>query len=131
VTILAIALALAGASPAVTGDWISADGSALVHIAPCGTKLCGTIVRVLARGPNVPRNDVNNSAPALRSRPLVGLAVLYGFSRSNSGWDNGRAYDPKTGRSYRSSLSVGEDHSLIVTGCILFICKSQRWTRPR
>jgi uncharacterized protein (DUF2147 family) len=128
---LAMALALAAISPAVAGDWVTADRSALVRIAPCGAKLCGTVVRVLARGPDVPRNDVNNSDPALRSRPLVGLAVLSGFAPTDDGWDEGRAYDPKSGRSYRARLSTGEDHSLIVTGCILIICKSQRWVRPR
>jgi uncharacterized protein (DUF2147 family) len=123
--------AAAGSRPPVEGDWLTADRSALVRIAPCGRALCGTVVRVLAKGPNVPRTDINNSDAALRSRPLAGLRVLSGFVPDGSGWTGGRAYDPKSGRSYKAKLALARDGSLTVTGCILFLCRSQRWTRPR
>jgi uncharacterized protein (DUF2147 family) len=124
------ALLLAAASQgAVEGDWLTADRNAIVRIAPCGPHLCGTIARVLARGPKVPRTDVNNPDRRLQSRPLVGLPVLTGFSRDGSAWTGGRAYDAKTGRTYKAKLSSNADGSLTVTGCILFLCKSQRWVR--
>ena len=113
----------------VNGYWITADRTAVVRVATCGTKLCGTVTRVLARGPQVPSTDVNNPQPSLRSRPLVGLQVLSGFASSGSSWINGRAYDPKTGRSYKARLTPNADGTLTVTGCVLFICQSQRWTR--
>lgn len=124
------ALLLAAASPeGVEGDWLTADRNAIVRIAPCGPRLCGTIARVLARGPNVPRTDLNNPDRRLRSKPLVGLTVLTGFSRDGSQWTGGRAYDAKTGRSYKARLTPNRDGTLTVTGCILFLCKSQRWVR--
>jgi uncharacterized protein (DUF2147 family) len=123
-------LAAAGSRPPVEGDWLTADRTALVQIAPCGRALCGTVVRVLAKGPHVPRTDVNNSDGTLRSRPLTGLQVLSGFMPDGPGWTGGRAYDPRSGRSYRAKLALARDGSLTVTGCILFLCKSQRWTRP-
>lgn len=126
--VLAGAVLTAG-TRGVAGNWINQDRSALVRIAPCGAQLCGTVLRVLARGRNVPTTDVNNSQPRLRSRPLVGLRVLSGFTRSGSRWEGGRAYDPKTGTSYRSSLELNPDGTLKVTGCVLFICRSQAWTR--
>ena len=43
--------------------------------------------------------------------------------------EGGRAYDPKSGQSYRSSLKLEPDGSLKLTGCVLFICESRRWTR--
>jgi uncharacterized protein (DUF2147 family) len=123
----------AGASSAadVEGYWITADRTAVVRVAPCGTKVCGTTTHILARGPQVPSTDVMNPQPSLRSRPLVGLQVLSGFASSGSGWTNGRAYDPKTGRSYKARLTPNADGTLTVTGCVLFICQSQRWTRMR
>ena len=127
--ILPIALLLA-AAPATTlsGDWLTDDRSAIVHIGPCGGSLCGRVLRVLARG--APANDVNNPNPALRSRPLVGAAVLSGFTPSGPrAATGGRAYDPKTGRSYRASLQLNADNSLRVTGCVLIICQSRTWTR--
>ena len=111
------------------GYWVTADRTALVRIAPCGPKLCGTIVRVLAHGPKVPSTDLNNSEPSLRSRPLVGLEVLSGFRLRGSVWVEGRAYDPKSGRSYKARLTPNSDGTLTVTGCMFFICRSQTWRR--
>lgn len=122
---------MAAAAVPVEGDWLTADRNAVVRIAPCGASLCGVVLRVLAKGPSVPRTDVHNPDPALRSRPLVGLPVLTGFSRDGGQWTGGRAYDAKTGRSYKAKLAPNADGSLTVTGCILFLCKAQRWTRAR
>lgn len=129
--IMMFAALAAAAAPAVDGVWVTADRSAVVRIAPCGPRLCGTIVRMLAQGPNVPRTDINNPDMRLRSRPLVGLTVLSGFTPVGGGWRDGRAYDAKTGKSYRASLARNGDGSLTVTGCWLFICQSQRWLRVR
>ena len=129
---LALFAAIALAAPAtVAGDWVNQDRSALVRVAPCGPQLCGTVLRVLARGPGVPTTDVNNPDPRLRAHPLVGLRVLSGFARAGSRWTGGRAYDPKSGRSYRSTVELNRDGTLKVTGCVLFICRSQAWTRAR
>lgn len=127
---IALALALAVAvPPGLAGDWRTEDGSALVRIGACGDAICGRVVRVLA--PDAPSNDANNPNRALRSRPLVGVAVLSGFARNRSGDLEGSAYDPKSGRSYRSYLSLNADGTLRVTGCVLLICRSQTWRRAR
>ncbi|WP_022681814.1 DUF2147 domain-containing protein [Sphingobium bisphenolivorans] len=120
-----------GATPApdISGLWLTDDRKGLVRIEPCGTRMCGRIVRILDKRPNVPGTDVNNPDPALRQRPLLGLVSLWGFTRAGAVWKDGRAYDPQTGKSYRSTLQVSPDGSLKVTGCVLFICQSRRWTR--
>jgi len=129
---LLLALAAAGApQPTIEGLWLNDDRKGLVRIAPCGPRLCGTIVKVLDRAPGTPRTDIHNPDPALRNRPFVGLQVLTGFERSGAIWKNGRAYDPESGKSYRSTLALNPDGSLKVTGCVLFICESRRWTRVR
>ena len=118
-----LALLLA-ATPNMTGDWVTNDRTAVVRIAPCGGSLCGRIVRVIARG--APATDVNNPDRALRSRPLAGLTILSGFTPSGTG---GRAYNPRTGRSYRATLALNGNGTLRVTGCVMMICRSQTWTR--
>ena len=119
----------AAAAPSVEGLWRTDDGKAVVRIAPCGQLLCGRIARVLDTGPNVPSTDVNNPDPARRGQPILGLQVLSGFAGGPTEWQNGRAYDPKSGSSYKSSLRLNTDGSLRVTGCVLFVCRSKRWTR--
>ncbi len=120
---LLLALLLA-VSPGFAGDWIPADRSAVVRIGPCGGGLCGRSGRGLARG--VPTTDAHNPNRALRSRPLVGVQVLSGFTASGNG---GRGYNPQNGRSYRTTLRLNPDGTLRVTGCVLVVCRSQTWTR--
>lgn len=129
--LVAAPLSAAPAAPAVEGLWRTDDGSAVVEIAACGRQMCGRISRVLATGPEVPRSDVNNPERSRRSRPLVGLQILSGFDPAAAEWRDGKAYDPKSGRSYDASLRLNPDGSLRVTGCMLFVCRSKRWTRIR
>ena len=131
VVILLAPLSAAAAAPAIEGLWLTDDGKAVVQVAPCGRQMCGRIVRVIDPNPSVPKTDANNPDPGRRNRPLVGLQVLSGFAPGSKGWEGGRAYDPKTGKSYRSSLRLNRDGSLRVTGCVLFVCQSVRWTRSR
>lgn len=128
------ALLLLGAAVApqgIEGQWLTDDQKGVVQIAPCGAQMCGRIVKVLDKGPSVPATDVNNPDPKRRGQPIVGLLTLSGFSRDGAMWKGGRAYDPKSGRSYRASLGLNPDGSLKVTGCVLFICEARRWTRVR
>lgn len=119
--------ALADTRPSVYGRWLTDDRSGIVEVAPCGPALCGTLVRVLA--PAAPVRDINNPDPELRSRPLVGVRILSGLKPAGGRWQGGRAYDPKAGRSYRASISLGSSARLDVTGCILFLCQTRHWTR--
>jgi uncharacterized protein (DUF2147 family) len=122
-------IAAAQSEPTVQGRWLTDDGKGIVNIARCGAQICGRIVEVLDKRPNVPKTDINNPDPHLRNRPILGLTALSGYTGSGSAWRGGRAYDPKSGRSYRSSLELNPDGSLKLTGCLLFICQSRRWTR--
>jgi uncharacterized protein (DUF2147 family) len=118
-------------SETIEGFWLTDDRAGVVRLSPCGDKLCGRIAEVLDRRPSVPRIDANNPDPRLRGRPLVGLLTLWGFAREGEGWRGGRAYDPKSGKSYKSTLALEPDGSLRVTGCVFVICESRRWTRVR
>ena len=111
----------------VFGEWLTDDHAAIVAISRCGERLCGSIERVL--DPRAPKYDINNPDPSHRSRPLAGTFILWNYVHSDSGWKNGRAYDPKSGNSYRSTLKLAEGGRLEVKGCVLFICQSRFWTR--
>lgn len=121
--------AQADRSVAIEGHWLTDDGKAIVTIGPCGRDLCGAIDKVLDHGRDVPTADVQNPDQRLRDRPLVGLTILSGFRPDGASWRGGRAYDPKTGRSYRSTLALDGARHLVVTGCVLFLCRSMIWQR--
>lgn len=122
--------AAAVAAPApVTGRWLTAEGKAIVEIAPCGAQLCGRIARVLKPRPGGPAVDANNPDSAKRGQPIEGLTILTGLTASGDRW-NGRIYDPESGRTYRSEL-VGQGNQLKVRGCFGPFCRTQTWTRTR
>jgi len=133
---LALALVLAGAACApalaaepVTGRWVTAEKDGVVHIAPCGKTLCGTLERFLVPPPQgVDQRDVNNPDPALRKRRLLGLPILSGFAEEADQW-RGRIYDPKSGKSYRSVIRRKGPNVLEVKGCLGPFCQTQVWKR--
>jgi uncharacterized protein (DUF2147 family) len=128
---LAFTATAAPAAPNVAGNWIIQDRSAIITIAPCGQRMCGRLARALIQKPNYPQTDIHNPDRSLRGRPLIGLQILSGFAPGPDRWDKGSIYDPESGKTYRSLLRLNSDGSLKVSGCVLFICRSQRWTRTR
>lgn len=133
---LAAALTLA-ATPALAADpvegvWLTQSGSGRVKIAPCAAlaqRLCGAIVWL--RDPeNAKAHDNNNPDPALKSRTILGLPMLWGFKPAGPGrWTGGKIYDPESGKTYDSKISIRPDGALKVEGCIVVVCQAQTWRR--
>ena len=111
----------------VFGRWLTHDGSGIIEIKPCGNAACGRLVKVL--DPEAPRNDVNNPDRSLRDRKLLGIRVLSGFKQDGDRWEDGEAYDPQAGRTVRARMSLASPERLVVTGCVLIVCKTKHWTR--
>ena len=125
---LALASPLLAAQP-VDGRWLTEDRDAVITIGDCGRTKCGKITKFLVAPPQgVDQRDVNNSDPKLRSRKLLGMPVLTGFTEDGDEW-RGRIYDPKSGKSYRSVIRRVNNSTLEVKGCIGPFCQSQTWKR--
>jgi len=130
--LLLVATPPAWADDGVLGRWATPGLNAIVELAPCAgaTTLCGTIrwlwEAVDAKGR--PRLDAQNEDVGLRSRPLVGLPILSGLTLSGGGW-SGSIYNPEDGKTYRASLRRTSADTLVVEGCVLFICQKQIWRK--
>lgn len=119
---------LAAAEP-IAGTWVTAGKDGVVRIGPCGKTVCGRLDRFLVTPPQGPdQRDVNNPDAKLRSRKLLGLPILTGFSEDGAVW-RGTIYDPKAGKSYRSVLRRLDANRLEVKGCIGPFCQTQVWRR--
>lgn len=139
---LAIALILlaAGSSRAQPagpdGLWLDESGRAGIDIAACGERLCGTITWLkepIDPDTGKPKLDKHNDDPALQSRPLCGLRMLWDFVADDPGeWSGGRIYDPDSGSTYKSHMVLRPDGTLRVRGYIgiSLFGRSQVWTRP-
>jgi uncharacterized protein (DUF2147 family) len=122
-------LALLAAPTDPTGVWKSPRG-ATIRVERCGQALCGRIAS-LPSFPDNPRGlDLNNKDKAARTRPLVGLTMLRGFTGGPPRWTGGSVYNPEDGRTYSGRIELTAPNRLKLTGCALSIfCRSQEWVR--
>jgi uncharacterized protein (DUF2147 family) len=119
------------------GTWYTAANRAQVRIARCGRTLCGGIVWLKdPKDPNTgkPWTDINNSDPAKRARPLIGVRTVLDLTPSDvpNKWQ-GQVYNADDGRTYAGYLTMTGSDSLELKGCVLggMICKSETWKRAR
>ncbi len=129
---LTLAAAPAFAADPVEGEWLTQAGTGKVRIAPCAgnaDRLCGAI-SWLKNPADQKATDTNNSDAKLRGRPILGLPMLHGFKSAGPGkWTGGKIYDPQSGKTYDSKLSINPNGTLKVEGCIAVICQAQTWKR--
>jgi uncharacterized protein (DUF2147 family) len=122
-------LAFAPPQPSgIVGDWAEPTGS-IIRIASCGQDLCARLIFISPQAPT--RFDVRNPDQALRSRPLCGLEIGRGFHLSDPEHaDGGTLYDPKSGKTYRGSMT-GNGDRLELRGYIgiKVFGRSEIWTR--
>jgi uncharacterized protein (DUF2147 family) len=124
--VLALTLAAAAAGDArgdqdALGEWWTPGFNARVRIEACGDNaLCGRIVWLWDEKPHGIADKT----------PLIGKRVIELMKRAESGrWAGGRLYNPEDGRDYKGSLVLRSDTSLVVSGCVLFVCQTQVWRR--
>lgn len=127
-----IVLSLAAALPAqaaapIAGKWLTTEKDSIVEIAPCGPALCGKIIRILKPNPNGPTIDSNNPNPALRTRPIQNMQILSDYVDKGNRWQ-GKIYDPRRGKSYKSYVTRLPNGTIKVEGCIAFFCEGFVWT---
>lgn len=121
------------------GRWITANGNLEVEIAPCGTALCGTVVKVLGNRSMAPGGGDMQPADA---RPALGMTLLQDFkpvdaadaSRPPTEWA-GQIYNRENGKTYSCNMTVSTathaDGELLLrayVGLPLF-GKTQHWLR--
>lgn len=136
-----IAVTLAGlaalAMPAfagedATGIWRMSNGKVTVKVAPCGGKLCGTVVGLKKAHDDKgrPRLDKENPNPALRKRPVIGLTILSNMQADGQNYWTGTIYNPDDGKTYSSNMQLQNANTMKVQGCVAAVlCKSMKFVR--
>ncbi|MFM5915845.1 DUF2147 domain-containing protein [Chakrabartia godavariana] len=115
---LASAAAPLSAAVPVNGRWYTEEKDSIVHIGQCGAVICGKVAKVLKSPPGGgPAVDSKNPDPALRTRPIQGIVILSEFKDSGGEWE-GKIYDPRAGKTYRSTMSKQPDGTLKVKGYV-------------
>ena len=108
---LAVVSTSAFASP--VGEWLVADRSARVAIAPCGSDLCGSISWSADGGD-------------------LGRAILIHMRPDGRQW-TGTVVDVRNGQKYLAHIHLVSEQSLRLDGCAFggMICSGEVWTRTR
>jgi len=111
----------------VYGVWVTEAKTSHIEIADCGDgSPCGTIVWI---DPNAMEPGVTpETAVDANGDKVLGLQMLYGFSKKRSDWRSGTIYDPEAGKTYGSRIKKSDNGNLQVKGCIGPFCQTQIWT---
>ena len=128
---------IAAAAPALAADpfgtWYTADKDSQVKIVNCGGALCGALTWL--KEPNDPatgrpKTDKHNADASKQSRPLLGVQIVLAMKPSGTPdqW-SGNVYNASDGKTYSGTFTMTGPNTADLKGCVLFICKSQTWTR--
>ena len=138
--------AISAQTPSVMGTWLTASGVAQVRIGPCQNAasgpLCGFIVGLInPKGPDgvvvAPdvATDYRNADPALRSRKVLGMTLIWGFKRTAdpNAYDGGQIYNGENGKIYSANISLQADGTLRLRGYVgsPMFGETQIWTRVK
>ena len=121
-TVLALAAGAAAAEP-LAGTWQTEAGddgnTGHVQIAPCGAKLCGTLVRSF------------DASGAEMGSDHIGRQIVWDMEPQGDGrYGKGKIWAPDRDKTYRSKLQLSGD-TLKVSGCVGPICRAQTWARVK
>jgi len=77
------------------------------------------------------KKDSKNPDPKLRDRPVVGIVLMWHLTYKDNAYEDGRVYDPDSGKVYRVETKVESDGRLKVRGYVglSMFGSTERWTR--
>jgi uncharacterized protein (DUF2147 family) len=119
----------------ILGTWLTAGGESKVEIYRCDSvTFCGKIIWL--RDPlkeGKPVTDDKNPEDSLKSRPVLGLQILRGFTYAGDRlWSGGKIYDPKSGNDYSAKMTLVDEQNLDLRGYVVIplFGRTEKWTRP-
>jgi uncharacterized protein (DUF2147 family) len=112
----------------ILGEWLSQEKDGKISIYKQGDKYYGKI----SWGKTPGRKDAKNPDAKLKNRDLIGLVILQDFKYTGSAWENGKIYDPNSGKTYDCILKVKDNNKVLdirgYVGVPMF-GRTATWTR--
>lgn len=116
------------------------DTIAHIKIEPCKSnprKACGKVVwteRSTDPETGRPPLDKHNSEEHLRSRPVMCMEIMQGFTATSPNtYEDGELYSSRTGKTYRGEMTLTDPNHIKMRGSVLFglIGRETTWTRVK
>src|SRR5262245_7712666 len=122
---------VAAAGDGILGTWITEGGESKVEVAHGGATYSGKVTWLKdGMRDGKPVMDAKNANPALRSRPLMGLEILSGFTLQPDGvWKSGTVYSPRKGQAYPAEISLTKDGRVDIKVKDGMFSRHVYWTR--
>lgn len=114
-----------------SGTWRLDNGKVTVKVRPCGDEICANIVGLKepTYKDGTPKIDKYNKNPALRKRPLMGLAVLSNMKATGDNTWAGNIYNADDGRTYSATMTLSGG-TMKLKGCVAGIfCKTNTFRK--
>ena len=114
-----------------SGTWRLDNGKVTVKVRQCGGEVCANIVALKepTYKDGTPKIDKYNKNPALRNRPLMGLAVLSDMKPTGDSTWAGSIYNADDGRTYSATMTLS-GNTMKLKGCVAGIfCKTNTFRK--
>ena len=125
------------ASPAddILGVWLSEEKDGKIEIYKSGNNYSGKLIwgKTIFEADGVTsKKDTKNTDEKLRTRNLKDLVMLTDFVFEDGEWTNGKIYDPKSGKTYSSTIKL-QGNTLSLRGYvgISLLGRTSVWTRVK
>lgn len=133
-TISLLLLTTTISAQSVLGKWKTFDdetgeAKSIIEITERGGKIYGKIIELL--NPKMKNMKCKDCPGADKDKPVVGIEVLKGLSKSGKKYDGGKILDPASGKVYKCNIQLDGNNTLKVRGYIGFaaIGRTQTWQR--
>ncbi|MEP1231422.1 MAG: DUF2147 domain-containing protein [Litorimonas sp.] len=111
----------------IYGSWVTNKGNSVVNISDCGLSgICGDVLKFA----NDAKYDELTPETAVPLQGVKGARVLNEFHPKSEKKFQGRIFNPRNGKNYKSTLKVSKTGDLKVKGCLGPICETKIWVRP-
>ncbi len=125
--------AQATAGDKILGTWLSEDKTGKIEIYKTGNSYYGKLIwgkTMYEADGKTSKKDEKNQDASKRSRNLKDMPILTDFAYNKDVWEDGKVYDPYSGKTYSSTMKI-KDSKLHIRGYIgvSFIGRTNVWTR--
>jgi len=96
----------------ILGEWLNEEKDGKIEIYKTGNSYFGKIIwgnNIFEDDSKTSKKDVKNPDDKLQGRSLLNMVILSDFQFSDGIWDNGKIYDPKSGKTYNCTIKLKDD----------------------
>lgn len=118
----------------IIGKWQNPSGEGRIEIYKKGDKYFGKLywLKEPDDEKGQPKKDVQNPDNKLRNRTIQGLEILTDFDKTGQNtWENGKIYDPKSGKTYSCKMTLRSVNELAIRGFVgvSLLGRTETWKR--